>query len=93
MAGDSIEESDALGGTIATPSLLMIIHAGAEPASFVLPMIDREETEHTWEVVLDTDSVTGTASRTHDEQASITIPGRTVLLMQGRTSEASVATP
>ncbi len=85
MAGNSIDESDALGASIATPTLLMIVHAGANPTSFVLPMIDREETEHTWEVVLDTDSSTGQSEDFYDERAEMTIPGRTVLLMQGRT--------
>ncbi len=85
MAGNSIDESDALGASIATPTLLMIIHAGAHPTSFILPMIDREETEHTWEVVLDTDNSTGQSDDSYNEQAEMTIPGRTVLLMQGRT--------
>ncbi|MBA3378660.1 MAG: glycogen debranching protein GlgX [Chloroflexia bacterium] len=85
LAGNSIDESDALGASIANPTLLMIVHAGTEPISFVLPMIDREETEHTWEVVLDTDHVTGASQESYAEQAKIQIPGRTVLLMQGRT--------
>ncbi|MBA3275487.1 MAG: glycogen debranching protein GlgX [Chloroflexia bacterium] len=83
MAGNSIDESDALGASIATPTLLMIIHASAEPTSFVLPRIDREEAEHTWEVVLDTDNATGASEDSYPEQAEIQVPGRTVLLMQG----------
>ncbi|MBA3378048.1 MAG: glycogen debranching enzyme GlgX, partial [Chloroflexia bacterium] len=85
LAGNSIDESDALGASIANPTLLTIVHAGAEPTSFVLPMIDREETEHTWEVVLDTDHATGASQESYAEQVKIQIPGRTVLLMQGRT--------
>jgi len=87
LAGNSIDESDAFGASIATPTLLMIVHSGAEPTTFVLPNIDREETEHTWEVVLDTDHSSGIVDMCYDELVEITIPGRTVLLMQGLTGK------
>jgi glycogen operon protein len=84
MAGDSIDEADIEGGAITTPTLMLILHAGIEPVEFTLPTIDREETEHTWEVILDTNDPEGDSSMTYEERAEITIPARTIVLLQGR---------
>jgi glycogen operon protein len=87
LAGDSIDESDSRGGSITTPTLMMIVHAAAEPVRFVLPAIDREETVHTWEVVLDTNDPTGRSAACYDERSEFEAPGRTVLLLRGRASD------
>jgi hypothetical protein len=65
---------------------MMIVHAAAEPVRFVLPAIDREETVHTWEVVLDTNDPTGRSTACYDERSDFEAPGRTVLLLRGRAS-------
>jgi glycogen operon protein len=84
LAGDSIDESDSEGGTITTPTLMMIVHTAAEPVNFLLPMIDRDEQQDTWEVILDTNHVTGISDKKYVEHAEIEIPGRSVLLLQGK---------
>ncbi len=87
MAGDSIDESDIEGGAITTPTLMLIIHAGAIPTTFVLPTIDREDTEHTWEVILDTDDPVGCSNQRYEERVPVDLPARTVLLMKGRAAD------
>jgi len=87
LAGDSIDESDAEGSSITSPTLMIVIHAASEPITFVLPAIERDESEHTWEVILDTDDATGHSSQRYDERSEIEIPGRTVLLLRGRAGD------
>jgi len=87
LAGDSIDESDPEGGSITTPTMMMIVHAASEPITFTLPAINREETVHTWEVVLDTGNATGRSTARHDERTAVVVPGRSVLLLQGRAND------
>jgi glycogen operon protein len=83
LAGDEIEEPDVGGETILAPSLMIIIHAGHEQVKFVLPTLDRSEIEHTWELILDTNTATGESDKHFEEQSDVVVPGRTVWLLQG----------
>ncbi len=83
LAGDEIEEPDAEGSVIVTPSLMLIVHAGPEPIEFVLPNIDRTGIEHTWELILDTDDARGEAEARFAESSTVAIPGRTIWLLLG----------
>jgi isoamylase len=84
IAGDSIDEADTEGDVIVTPSLMLILHTGEVATPFTLPTINREDTDHTWEVILDTDTADGSSNASYDELSTITIPGRSVVLLQGR---------
>ena len=87
LAGDEIEEPDVAGEAILTPSLMIIIHAGQDPVEFVLPNLDRSEVDHTWELILDTDTARGESDKRFEEQSVVTVPGRTVWLLQGCTAD------
>jgi glycogen operon protein len=83
LAGDAIEESTALGEVMTEPSLLVVIHAGADDIEVTLPTVNRDPELTRWHVLLDTGTSTGEASASHVERSTIVVPGRTVLLMQG----------
>ena len=83
LAGDAIEESNAEGNDITEPSLLIVMHTGSDSAEVTLPSVNRDPTVNRWKVILDTGCDTGESSDVHAESATITVPGRTVLLMQG----------
>ena len=83
LAGDEIEEPDVAGRDNHEPSLMLIIHAGPEPIEFPLPNIDRSDTEHTRELILDTDHARGEATARYAEGSEVEIPGRSVWLLQG----------
>jgi glycogen operon protein len=89
MSGDAIDESDIEGEAITTPTLMMIVHAAANPAPFVLPNIDRDQAIDTWEVILDTNHPEGAGGATYCEQALVEVPGRTVLLLRGGPADPS----
>ncbi len=84
LASDSLEETDAGGNPIVVPTRMVIVHAGENETTFVLPRVDREDTVRTWELTLTTDSPTGKASTRHGEGTEIVIPGRTMLLFTAR---------
>jgi glycogen operon protein len=84
MAGDAIDETDAEGGAITSPTLMMIVHAGEGDIAFTLPAINRDTEIDTWEVILNSDSPTGKSGALHKEQEVIDVPARTVLLLMGR---------
>jgi len=83
MAGDAFDESDAAGIPITEPTLLLLVHAGPDPLPFTLPPVEREEAVTTWRVILDTDKSTGESSASHPGLGVITVPGRTVMLLEG----------
>ncbi len=83
MAGDALDEPDARGQRILTRSLLLILHASAEPIRFCFPTIARGESDLTWNVVLDTHFPTGCSAAQHDAGEEVDIPGRSILLCVG----------
>lgn len=83
MAGDAIDESDAAGMPFSEPTLLLLLHAGREPIQFLLPSVERGEADTTWAVILDTDTATGERTAKYPSQTPITVPGRTVMLLEG----------
>jgi glycogen operon protein len=83
MPGDSIDEMDDEGNPIETSSLFLILHRGEEPTEFVLPLVDRLSATDHWDLLLTTDSPTGSGSMQVPEQSTITVPGRTILLFEG----------
>jgi len=83
LSGDLIEEADREGQTITTPSLFLIFHANPAMTTFVLPHVDRGEQERSWKLLLTTDCPTGLSDAMYDEGASLTVPGRTILLLEG----------
>ncbi len=89
LANDSLEETDAEGNPITASTTMLIVHAGEDETTFVLPSVDREDTIRTWEVTLTTDSPTGDDTARHHEGREITIPGRTVMLLTAREDEVA----
>jgi glycogen operon protein len=83
MAGDAIDESDERGLPITEPTLLVLLHAGPHPIDFMLPSVDRGESDTTWTVILDTNVCTGESSAAYPSLRKITVPGRTVMLLEG----------
>lgn len=83
MAGDAFDESDDAGLPITEPTLLLLLHGGLEPLPFTLPPVERGETVTTWKVILDTDNSTGESSASHPSLGTITVPPRTIMLLEG----------
>ena len=73
---------------ITEPTLLLLLHGGPEPLSFTLPPVEREETVTAWKVLLDTDKPTGSSSALYPSLSVITVPARTIMLLEGSAGQA-----
>lgn len=80
LDGAAINELDTEGIPLEPTSIMMIIHAGTEPISFVLPQVDRSEDLVNWTALLSTDSPTGETDVVARAGSRIEVPGRTVML-------------
>jgi glycogen operon protein len=88
LSGNLIEESDREGRVITTPSLFMILHANEAATTFLVPLIKRSDEERTWKVLLTTDCPTGDSDASYEEGTELTVPGRTIMLLEGRVQDA-----
>ncbi|OWA16994.1 glycogen debranching enzyme GlgX [Streptomyces sp. CS159] len=81
LSGRDIPGRDEHGDPITDDSFLAVLHAGAEPAGFVLPGAPWAER---YEVVVDTgrEEQEEAPGAVHPAGAGITVPGRTVLLLR-----------
>ncbi|WP_435615717.1 glycogen debranching protein GlgX [Streptomyces coelicoflavus] len=81
LSGRDIPGRDEHGDPIVDDSFLAVLHAGAEPAGFVLPGAPWAER---YEVVVDTgrEDQEEAPDAVHPAGAELTVPGRTVLLLR-----------
>ncbi|MER6326514.1 glycogen debranching protein GlgX [Streptomyces coelicoflavus] len=81
LSGRDIPGRDEHGDPITDDSFLAVLHAGAEPAGFVLPGAPWAER---YEVVVDTgrEEQEEAPGAVHPAGVGITVPGRTVLLLR-----------
>jgi glycogen operon protein len=81
LSGQDIPGRDARGRTVRDDSFLAVLHAGPHEVPFVLP---GGRWARSYEVLVDTDAESGAPQGrvVHPGGATVTVPGRTVLLLR-----------
>jgi glycogen operon protein len=83
LSGSAFEESNELGEQIRTSSLLVIMHAAADEIEVTLPEPNGDTGQVHWTVALSTHDDPDAWEGRIEQGATITIPGRTVLVLRG----------
>ncbi|MCO5225610.1 MAG: glycogen debranching protein GlgX [Thermomicrobiales bacterium] len=80
LDGSAIHEIDEYGDPIEPASILLIFHAGEEPTTFTLPLVERGEELSHWVALLSTDAADGRIALKAKAGDTIPVPARTVML-------------